>query len=66
MPNLPVLGFSDYRPTDCAVWKDGTVVFRGILGKFDAETIARDNAERDYKQKLRDRDVAVLEDWRPK
>jgi hypothetical protein len=36
------------------------------LGKFNAETVALDNAERDYKQELRDRDVVVLEDWRPK
>ena len=70
--SLPILGFDD-GPTDpsLVVWKDGTVVCRGILGELDAEWLkdyqGRLQAERDYQQKLqelRDRDVVVLEDWR--
>jgi hypothetical protein len=65
MLSLPILGFDD-GPTDpsCVVWKDGTVVYRGILGDLSPKTLAREKAEQEHKQQLRDSGVVLLEDFR--
>jgi hypothetical protein len=62
----PILGFDEWRsnPSVQIQWADGTVVYRGILGDMSPETLAREKAEREHKEELRDRNVVVLDDWR--
>lgn len=62
--NPPMLGF-----TACAantvnvVWRDGTAV--GILGNLSAESLARDKAEQERKDELRQQaNVILLDDFR--
>jgi hypothetical protein len=58
---LPILGFDDGGPSPSRVqWKDGTVVYCGILGAFDPKW----EAKQTRKQKLRDSGVALLEDYK--
>jgi hypothetical protein len=56
----PILGFDDWSPDPLlAQWRDGTVVYRGILGDMSPEALA----ERDYKQQLRSQGITVLADY---
>jgi hypothetical protein len=67
MNSLPILGFDDWRssPSVEVQWKDGTPVASvGILGDMSPETLAREQAEREHKEELRNRDVIVLDDHR--
>jgi hypothetical protein len=60
---LPILGFDDGDPIipSRVQWKDGTVVYRGILGAFDPEW----EAEQKRKQELRSHEnVVLMEDYR--
>jgi hypothetical protein len=61
--SLPVLGFSDRPPEDSVrvEWRDGTVVYCGILGKFDADTIAAEARKEELRQQP---NVILIEDHR--
>jgi hypothetical protein len=56
----PILGFVD-REFVTVAWKDRTVI-GGILGA--PEQWAKNKAELDYKEQLRDQGVVVLDDHR--
>lgn len=57
----PILGLSDTQ----VVWRDGTIVCGGILGRVDPEELARERAERERKEELRQQpNVVLLDDWR--
>jgi hypothetical protein len=64
---LPILGFGDEGSGSYTVtWKDGSVVYRGILGDIEELMArAREQSEKEaQEQQLRDRDVIVLDDHR--
>jgi hypothetical protein len=64
----PILGFDDWaaNPSVHAQWADDTPVATvGILGDMSPETLAREQAERECKEGLRQQsNVILLEDWR--
>ena len=58
---MPVLGLTD----TAVVWRDGTVVCGGILGRVDPEVLAQERAEAARKEMLRSQpNVYLLEDFR--
>jgi hypothetical protein len=62
----PILGFTNYA-ADLArvVWKDGSAVCGGILGRLDPEVLAQEAAERARKEELRQQpNVVLLEDYK--
>ena len=57
----PVLGLTD----TLVVWRDGSIICGGILGRIDPAELAAERAELERKEELRAQpNVILLEDWR--